>query len=139
MRDRTTTLCLTVHPRVLESVLLDVSAPHMDTKIPYEDKEDEIREALKKLARSGKKLDYRKFGELVGIATQGPWKPILDRISLKESAAGPPDITYLVVRKRTGYPGQIGFEPSTTPSAAQKAIADEEFKRIFACYRHQKT
>lgn len=110
----------------------------MDTKIPYEDKEDEIRLALVKMAKHRKKLDYMKFGELVGIPTEGPWNPILDRISLKERAAGRPDITYLVVRKRTGYPQQIEFEPSTPPSAAQKAIADEVFKDIFAYYRRQK-
>ena len=84
----------------------------MDTKIPYEDKEDEIREALKKLARSGKKLDYRKFGELVGIATQGPWKPILDRISLKESAAGPPDREFLPVigtRRHSHFLSALAF------------------------------
>jgi hypothetical protein len=37
----------------------------MDTKIPYEDKEDEIRLALVKMAKHRKKLDYMKFGELV--------------------------------------------------------------------------
>ena len=111
----------------------------MDTKIPHEDREDEIRQALVKMARGRKKLDYEKFGALVGIPTKGPWNPILDKISLKERAAGRPDITYLVVRKRTGYPVQIEFEPSITPSAAQKAIADEVFKGIFAYYRRQKT
>src|SRR5271154_467277 len=111
----------------------------MDTKIPYEDKEDEIRLALVKMAKHRKKLDYVEFGELVGIPTQGPWNPILDRISLKERAAGRPDITYLVVRKRTGYPVQIEFTPATKPSTAQKAIADEVFKEIFAFYRRQKT
>jgi hypothetical protein len=37
----------------------------MDTKIPYEDKEDEIRLALVKMAKHRRKLDYLKFGELV--------------------------------------------------------------------------
>jgi hypothetical protein len=111
----------------------------MDTKIPHEDKEDAIRLALVKMAKHRKRLDYVKFGELVGIPTEGPWNPILDRISLKERAAGRPDITYLVVRKRTGYPIQIEFEPAITPSAAQKAIAEQVFKDIFAYYRRQKT
>lgn len=123
--------------RGLESVALDVSA-HMDPKIPYEDREDAIRQALVKMGKRRKKLDYTEFGELVGIPTQGPWNPILDKISLAERAAGRPDITYLVVRKRTGYPIQIEFSPSITPSAAQKAIADEVFKEIFAYYRRQK-
>jgi hypothetical protein len=91
------------------------------------------------MARGRKKLDYEKFGALVGIPTKGQWNPILDKISLKERTAGRPDITYLVVRKRTSYPIQIEFEPSTTPSAAQKAVADEVFKEIFAYYRRQKT
>jgi hypothetical protein len=38
----------------------------MDTKIPY----DEIRLALVKMAKHRKKLDYMKFGELVGIHTE---------------------------------------------------------------------
>ena len=111
----------------------------MDPKIPHEDREDAIRQALVKMARGRKKLDYEKFGALVGIPTAGPWNPILDKISLAERAAGRPDITYLVVRKRTGYPIQIEFSPAVTPSAAQKAIADEVFKEIFAYYRRQKT
>jgi hypothetical protein len=111
----------------------------MDAKIPHADREDAVRQALIKLAKRRKKLDYVEFGELVGIPTQGPWNPILDKISLAERAAGRPDITYLVVRKRTGYPIQIEFEPAVTPSAAQKAVADEVFKEIFAYYRRQKT
>jgi hypothetical protein len=111
----------------------------MDTEIPYEDREDEIRQTLVRMAKRRKKLDYTEFGELVGIPTQGPWNPILDKISLEERAAGRPDITYLVVRKRTGYPIQIEFEAAITPSAAQKAVANEVFKEIFAHYRRQKT
>ena len=42
----------------------------MDTKIPHEDREDEIRQALVKMARGRKKLDYEKFGALVGIPTK---------------------------------------------------------------------
>jgi hypothetical protein len=110
----------------------------MDTKIPYEDREDDIRLALVKMAKGRKKFDYARFGALVGIPTEGPWNPILDKISLKERAAGRPDITYLVVRKRTGYPVQIEFSPATKPSAAQKAVADEVFKEIFAYYRRHK-
>ena len=90
--------------------------------------------------RRQEELDYEKFGALVGIPTAGPWNPILDKISLAERAAGRPDITYLVVRKRTGYPIQMGlYSQPFTPSAAQKAIADEVFKEIFAYYRHHKT
>jgi hypothetical protein len=110
----------------------------MDTKIPYEDREAEIRQALVKMAKGRKKLDYEKFGALVGIPTRGPWKSVLDKISLAERAAGRPDITYLAVGKRTGYPTQIEFNPAITPSAAQKDFADEVFKEIFAYYRRQK-
>jgi hypothetical protein len=111
----------------------------MDPKTPYEDRENAIREALVKMAKRRKKLDYTEFGALVGIPTQGPWNPILDKISLAERSAGRPDITYLVVRKRTGYPIQIEFTPAVTPSPAQKAIADEVFKEIFDYYRRHKT
>ena len=62
----------------------------MDTQLPYGDKEDEICQALVKMAKSRKKLDYVKFGKLVGIPTEGPWNPILDPIGLKERAAAAP-------------------------------------------------
>lgn len=110
----------------------------MDTQIPFEDRESDILLALVKLAKGRKKMNFTQFGELLGIPTKGPWRPILDKISRQERAANRPDITYLVVRKRTGYPGQIDFEISTTPSAVQKAAADKMFKDIFAYYRRQK-
>ena len=52
---------------------------------------------------------YTIFGQRVGIPTSGPWKPVLDTIALEEKDKHLPDITFLVVRKDTGYPGQIGF------------------------------
>jgi hypothetical protein len=62
----------------------------MDTKIPYEDREDEIRLALVKMAKGRKKLDHEKFGALVGIPTAGPWNPILDKISLRRGPRAAP-------------------------------------------------
>jgi len=38
----------------------------------------------------------------------GPWKPILDEISREERGSGRPDLTYLVIGKRSGLPGQMG-------------------------------
>jgi hypothetical protein len=110
----------------------------MDMQISYEDRENDILLALVKLAKAKKKMNFTQFGDLLGIPTKGPWRPILDKISRQERAANRPDITYLVVRKRTGYPGQIEFEISTTPSAAQRAVADKTFEEIFAYYRRQK-
>jgi hypothetical protein len=89
----------------------------MDTKIPYEDREDEIRLALVKMAKGRKKLDHEKFGALVAIPIAGPWNPRLDKISLRERAAGRPDITYLVVKKGRAilYKSNLNHQSNAAP------------------------
>jgi hypothetical protein len=56
----------------------------MDTKIPYEDREDEIRQALVKMAKRRKKLDYTEFGELVGVPTDRGIQSWIKSVSRKE-------------------------------------------------------
>ena len=47
---------------------------------------------------------------------------------------GLPDITFLIVRKDSGYPGQIGFTRRKTPGAKQKVQAREEVQAIIDKY-----
>ncbi len=105
----------------------------MVRKIRHLDKKEAIRQELLRCARAGETIFYSELGNRVGIPPQGPWKPILDVIS-RETAAGDPDITFLVINKQTGLPGQIGFEPAKTPTLEQGRQAERELQRIFDYY-----
>ncbi|QPC44637.1 hypothetical protein HW532_19185 [Kaustia mangrovi] len=106
--------------------------------VRYQDKAPRIREVLKTWAREGAprsdKNSYAELGRLVGIPAQGPWKPVLDLISCEEEAKGLPDITYMVIRKSTGLPGQIGGSPANPPTSAQIATAREKLQEVFKRY-----
>ena len=106
----------------------------MTQTIRYLDRKDKIREELLKLARAGKTCFYMQFGHRVGIPKQGPWKPVLDCISREETAKGRPDITFLLVNKSTGLPGQIGFQGAGKPTPAQRRLAHEKVKEVFDHY-----
>jgi len=108
----------------------------MNNRIPYMDKKTMIQRELIKCATASPMEfpTYGAFGPRVGIPTRGPWKRILDHIAEEETAQGRPDITFLLVIKKTGYPGQIGFEAAKPPSAAQRAKAKLEVQKIIAEY-----
>ena len=59
---------------------------------------------------------------------------LLDLIAREEIEARRPDITFLVINSKTGYPSQIGFEPAKPPTEAQKNIVQEEWRKIDAYY-----
>lgn len=101
----------------------------------YADRKDKIREVLVQRAEDGKTIFYSELGALVGIPAPGPWKPVLDEISLEERAAKRPDITYLVINRASGLPGQIEFEAAKPPTAEQRAKADEEIRSVFEYYK----
>ena len=69
------------------------------------------------------------------MPARGPWKPVLDEIAREETASGRPDITFLVINKQTGFPGQIGFKPAKPPTREQRQIADDAIAKVFAYYR----
>jgi hypothetical protein len=71
---------------------------------------------------------------MVGIPAQGPWKPILDLISHEETDKGLPDITFLVINKQSGLPGQIRFELAKPPTPEQRQYADNVIQVVFAFY-----
>jgi len=102
--------------------------------IRYLDRKDKIRNELLKLARAGKTCFYGEFGLRVDIPAQGPWKPVLDVISKEETAAGRPDITFLLINKRTGLPGQIGFKRAQKPTPDQRKLAHDKLQEVFDHY-----
>lgn len=103
-------------------------------KIRYLDKKDLIRNELLKCARAGEMPFYKEFGERVGIPPQGPWKPILDLISDEQTKMGCSDITFLLRKKETGLPGQIGFVQAKNPTPDQRKKAKIELQKVFNQY-----
>lgn len=104
----------------------------MPSRIPYADKKPAIRAELERRARERDTITYGELGSIVGIPSRGPWKAVLDDMAREDMAAGVPDITYLVIAKRTGLPGQIDFEPAAPPTDEQRRKADDVIKRVFA-------
>jgi hypothetical protein len=101
----------------------------------YMDRKDEIRAELLRLACEGKTIFYADLGLKLGIPARGPWKPVLDESSREETARGLPDITFLVINKVTGLPGQIDFKPAKPPTLGQREMANEMIRQVFAHYR----
>lgn len=102
--------------------------------IPYLEHKDAIVTILRKRAEQRHTIYYGELGAALGIPAQGPWKAVLDTISLEETAAGRPDISYLVVSKKTNLPGQIGFKSANPPSPAQTKMALETIQAVFDSY-----
>jgi hypothetical protein len=102
--------------------------------ITYLDRKDLIRSELVKSAKAGETPFYSEFGVRVGIPAQGPWKPVLDLISKEETAAGRPDITFILINKMTGFPGQISFSKANPPTLAQKDLARQKLREVFDQY-----
>ncbi len=100
----------------------------------YMDRKEAVRAELLSCARAGKTASYSAVGARVGIPPQGPWKPLLDVISREETGSGRPDITFVLIRKQTGLPGQNGFSRATPPTDAQKQFARVKLKSVFDTY-----
>jgi len=100
----------------------------------YGDRKEAIRAELIRRAKQTCTIYYSELGELVGIPAQGPWKPVLDEIGREERSNGRPDITFLVINKQTGLPGQIGFKPAKPPTLEQRRTADSEIQSVFDYY-----
>jgi hypothetical protein len=105
-------------------------------KIPHIGKKHLIRSELLKcaIATPMEFPTYAAFAPRVGMPVQGPWKGVLDAISREETGQGRPDITFVLVNQRTGYPSQIGFSRSKPPTDKQKAHARAEVQRVIDRY-----
>jgi hypothetical protein len=77
---------------------------------------------------------YSAFAPRVAMPVQGPWKGVLDAISRAETRQGLPDITFVLINQRTGYPSQIGFTQSKNPTPQQKAHARAEVQKVINHY-----
>ncbi|MEP0322569.1 hypothetical protein [Bauldia litoralis] len=98
--------------------------------VPYADRKEAIRAVLKYCALSGQTIRYGVLGKATGVPARGPWKPVLDEISREEQ----PDITFLVVNK-DGLSSQIGFQKATPPTDAQRKMANDTIRDVYAHYR----
>lgn len=102
--------------------------------VRYGDKKQAVKDELLRFARKGATTTYGELGRSVGIPPQGPWKPLLDEISQEETVNGRPDITFLVLNKGTGFPGQIGFVRAGQPSHEQIGMARRTLNAVFDTY-----
>jgi hypothetical protein len=105
-------------------------------RIPHIGKQSLIRSELMKCATANlmEFPTYGTFAPRVGIPVRGPWKGVLDAISLAETRLGLPDITFVLVNQRTGYPSQIGFTLSKKPTPQQIARARSEGQKVINRY-----
>jgi hypothetical protein len=108
----------------------------MALKIPHGDKKDLIRSELLKCATATPMQfpTFRAFAARVGMPIQGPWKPILDVISVEETDQGKPDITFLLLNRHTRYPMQIGLVHSNDPTPQQRELARRQVQKIIDRY-----
>lgn len=104
-------------------------------RIPYLSRKPAIAAALLRCAQQGQTIFYGELGNQVGIPARGPWKAILDEIAREETSVGRPDITFLVINRQTGLPGQIGFKPAKPPTPEQRRMADAVLQNVFAYHR----
>jgi hypothetical protein len=105
-------------------------------KIPHIGKQSLIRSELMKCATASPMQfpTYSTFAPRVGMPVRGPWKGVLDAISRAETRQGLPDITFVLVNQRTGYPSQIGFTGSKKPTPQQIAHARSEVQNVINRY-----
>lgn len=97
---------------------------------------NKIRDELLKCAQACPMeiLFYSDFAPRVGMSARGPWKKVLDEISREEAEKGLPDITFLLKRKDTGYPGQIDFKKADIPDGQQKLWARAKLQEVIDYY-----
>jgi hypothetical protein len=93
-----------------------------------------ISDALLDYARQGQFPYYGDLAAKIGMSPQGPWKKVLDAISKQETAAGRPDITFVLRNRRTGLPGQIGFVAAQNPTMAQRTLARRAAQEVIDLY-----
>ena len=85
-----------------------------------------IHAELVKLAKAGELTYYGVLGATVGKPARRPlWKRVLDEFAREELGQGKPDITFLVLSAKTGWPSQISFT-STHGKPTPKLMRDAQ-------------
>jgi hypothetical protein len=108
----------------------------MTKKIRHLDKKDIIHAGLLGAVKAKpiKKIYYGEFGAKTNTGPRGPSKEVLDLIASQEMAAGRPDITVILVRRDTGYPGQIDGLETGKPKQSQMQRAREKMQEVIDAY-----
>lgn len=108
-----------------------ISAP-----VNYVTDKQRIRTELMKLANAGELTYYGLLGAAVGKHARWPkWKVVLDEIAREELGQGKPDITFLVLNAKTGWPSQIGFTSThDKPTPVQMRDAQTGLDKVFRLY-----
>jgi hypothetical protein len=90
-----------------------------------------------RLARTGKITYYRELGAAVGKHERWAlWTRVLDEIGLEEG----PDITFLVLSARKGWPSRIGKKfMNEKPTSEQRQAAQSGLNEVFRHYCPSKT
>lgn len=102
--------------------------------ILFEDRIPVIRAELIKCAIYRETTSYTRLAMIVKMPVQGRWRGVLDQLSREETAAGRPDITHLVISKKTGVSSQIEFQPAVKPTDAQRRRHTELLVEIYEFY-----
>jgi hypothetical protein len=106
--------------------------------IAFENRIPAIRSELIELAIDGETTSYKRLSKIVDMPVRGFWTGVLNQLSREETAAGRPDITHLVINKKTRVTSHIEFESAHKPTDAQRRRHKEILKEIYAFYADRK-
>lgn len=108
----------------------------MTGKLSPQDKIKRVRSVLLDVAAAKKfsSITYEDLAQLLDFEV-GLWSDVLDPVSAEQKKNRLPDITFLVVRKDTLYPGKIDGVPiRDVPSKEQMSRVSEEVDEIIRVY-----
>jgi hypothetical protein len=108
----------------------------MPKKVRQIDKLDLVQSEIMKTVRASplRPITYSELGAITATGPRGPSKELLDYIADQQQLAGLPDITVIVVRSDTGYPGQIDGKKTEKPTTEQKRRARAKMQEVIDKY-----
>ncbi|MCK9913069.1 hypothetical protein MXD81_28215 [Microbacteriaceae bacterium K1510] len=108
----------------------------MPKKIRQIDKRDLVQSEIMKAVRADplRTITYSELGAITDTGPRGPSKDLLDYIADQQTLAGLPDITVIVVRRDSGYPGQIDGKKTEKPTTEQKQRARAKMQEVIDKY-----
>ncbi|MBO6947200.1 MAG: hypothetical protein JJ855_04390 [Rhodospirillales bacterium] len=92
-----------------------------------------IRTVLIDAAKRGSKLTYGDLGVKVGRTARGPW-PKLDQLLKDEKDAGRPDLTLLVVTKKSELPSVFLQKPLDPRNLERVHLYEQHLRKLFDFY-----